>query len=147
MTANKMTVNGVSICAPGQENYECFEGKPGKWFFQYDYRHTDGELFTVVKPTLTECRMKRDNWLYDKLLHTSKKQEIRQNGETVLSSPDNASLPVIFRNLTGENSMTPEEYDNYIQCVALPDMGFQYGEIELVFDGVTVKTGVIRQSL
>ncbi|MCB6981429.1 DUF3873 family protein, partial [Bacteroides uniformis] len=30
---------------------------------QYDYRHTDGELFSCVKPTLDECRATRDKWL------------------------------------------------------------------------------------
>ncbi|WP_443608078.1 DUF3873 family protein [Alistipes putredinis] len=30
---------------------------------QYDYRHTDGELFSCVKPTLDECRAARDKWL------------------------------------------------------------------------------------
>ncbi|KAB3744528.1 DUF3873 domain-containing protein, partial [Phocaeicola vulgatus] len=28
-----------------------------------DYRHTDGELFSCVKPTLEECRRLRDEWL------------------------------------------------------------------------------------
>ncbi|KAA4613768.1 DUF3873 domain-containing protein [Bacteroides ovatus] len=27
------------------------------------YRHTDGELFSCVKPTLDECRATRDKWL------------------------------------------------------------------------------------
>ena len=30
---------------------------------QYDYRHTDGELFACVKPSLDECRAARDKWL------------------------------------------------------------------------------------
>lgn len=30
---------------------------------QYDYRDTDGELFSCVAPTLEECRAKRDIWL------------------------------------------------------------------------------------
>ena len=34
-----------------------------KRFCQYDYRHTDGELFSCVAPTLEECRAKRDTWL------------------------------------------------------------------------------------
>ncbi|MDE6230970.1 MAG: DUF3873 domain-containing protein [Muribaculaceae bacterium] len=31
--------------------------------YQCDYRHTDGELFSCVAPTLTECHRKRDEWL------------------------------------------------------------------------------------
>ncbi|MCS2634004.1 DUF3873 domain-containing protein [Bacteroides uniformis] len=30
---------------------------------QYDYRHTDEELFSCVKPTLDECRAAQDKWL------------------------------------------------------------------------------------
>lgn len=61
----KMTVNGVSVCAAGEENYEevvagAFRGKS---YFHYDYRHTDGTLYSTVQPTLEECRRKRDLWL------------------------------------------------------------------------------------
>lgn len=29
----------------------------------YDYRTQEGDLFSVVSPTLKECRQKRDEWL------------------------------------------------------------------------------------
>lgn len=29
----------------------------------YDYRTQEGDLFSVVAPTLKECRQKRDEWL------------------------------------------------------------------------------------
>lgn len=146
MTASKMNVNGVSVCATGQENYERFEARRGKWFYQYDYRHTDGELFSVVLPTLDGCRKRRDEWIADKVLRQSVKQEIRQNGTTVLHSTDGVSIPVIFNNLIGRNSDTAQDYRNYINGVAIPEMGFVLGDIELIADGVTVKTGKIRQS-
>lgn len=66
MTASRMTVNGVSTCATGQEKYERYKNFRKEWLYQYDYRHTDGELFSVVQPTLTECRAKRDKWLNEK---------------------------------------------------------------------------------
>ena len=72
----KMTKNGVSVCAKGQERYEKFADRKGKQFFQYDYRDTDSELFSTVAPTLEQCREKRDQWLSDKLLRISKRQEI-----------------------------------------------------------------------
>lgn len=66
----KMTVNGVTTTkAPGQEQYETFTRKVGrqaKKYVQYDYRHTDGELFSCVKPTLDACRTARDAWLAEK---------------------------------------------------------------------------------
>ena len=63
----RMTSNGVSTCtAAGAEKYEKFQsgiGRRKRTLVQYDYRHTDGELFSCVSPTLEECRQKRDKWL------------------------------------------------------------------------------------
>ena len=65
--ATKMTINRVSPCqSAGTENYENFQtgiGRRKRTLVQYDYRHTDGELFSCVKPTLDECRAARDKWL------------------------------------------------------------------------------------
>lgn len=65
--ATRMTINGLSTCqAAGTEKYESFQmsiGRKRRTFVQYDYRHTDGELFTCVKPTLDECRTARNKWL------------------------------------------------------------------------------------
>ena len=50
----------------GQEQFENFTRKVGrqvKRYVQYDYRHTDGELFSCVRPTLDACRAARDAWL------------------------------------------------------------------------------------
>ena len=38
-------------------------GRKRRTFVQYDYRHTDEELFSCVKPTLDECRRLRDEWI------------------------------------------------------------------------------------
>ena len=147
MTASKMNKNGVSVCATGQENYERFEARRGKWFYQYDYRHTDGELFSIVLPTLDECRQKRDEWVADKQLKASKRQAVIQGDRAVLISEDGISIALIFNNLTGKNAKTAEDYRNYIQSVAIPQMGFEYGKIKLLADGVTVRTGEIRKKL
>jgi hypothetical protein len=65
-----MTVNGLSTTTEkGQEQYELFTRKDRgqrKTYIQYDYRHTDGELFSCVKPTLEDCRTDRDMWLCQK---------------------------------------------------------------------------------
>ena len=62
-----MTINGVSTCTQaGTEKYEKSQtgiGRRKRTLMQYDYRHTDGELFSCVKPTLDECRAARDKWL------------------------------------------------------------------------------------
>ena len=63
--------NGISTCTEaGQEKYVYFnltprQRKRGR-YCQYDYRHTDGELFSTVAPTLEQCRERRDKWLNTK---------------------------------------------------------------------------------
>lgn len=69
--STRMTINGVSTCqTAGTEKYESFQlgyGRKRRTLVQYDYRHhTDGELFSCVKPTLEECRNERDKWLNKK---------------------------------------------------------------------------------
>ena len=62
---SRMTINGVSTCtALGTEKYS--GRRPRKAMIQYDYRHTDGELFSTVAPTLEQCREKRNLWLNNK---------------------------------------------------------------------------------
>ena len=63
--AHRMNDNrGCSTCkAAGTEHWERYTACNKKRYYQYDYRHTNGELFTCVTPTLEECRVKRDNWL------------------------------------------------------------------------------------
>lgn len=60
--------------------------------------------------------------------------EIRQDGETVLSSSDGVSIPMIFRNLSGRN-FSGKEYRNYLRHVAYDDMGFVPGTITLWHGG------------
>lgn len=60
--------------------------------------------------------------------------EIRQDGETVLSSSDGISIPMIFRNLCGRN-FSGKEYRNYLKHVAYDDMGFVPGTITLWHGG------------
>lgn len=63
----RITINGVSTYTEaGTEKFERFQsgiGRRRRKLVQYDYRHTDGELFACVKATLDECRKARDKWL------------------------------------------------------------------------------------
>lgn len=68
-------------------------------------------------------------------------EEIRQNGKTILSHTDGILIPIVFRNLT--NAAEPD-YKTYIENVAIPDMGFDYGSIEYYRDGVPLKCGTIQ---
>jgi hypothetical protein len=62
-----MNKNGVSTTKEiGTEQFVEFESKVGgkrRRYFQYDYRHYDGELFSCVKKTLEACRAARDEWI------------------------------------------------------------------------------------
>lgn len=62
------TQNGLApAIANGTENYEhYFSEVVKKELCDYDYRDTDGELFSCIKTTLTECREKRNQWLAKK---------------------------------------------------------------------------------
>ena len=67
--STRMTMNGVSTCqVAGTEKYEefSFSHKPRKTYIQYDYKDTDNTPFSCIKPTLEECRKKRDEWLQTK---------------------------------------------------------------------------------
>ena len=64
----RLTENGISTTRnTGEEKYERFSFRERPYiFYQYDYRHTDGELFSCVKPTLKECREAREEWIKNK---------------------------------------------------------------------------------
>jgi len=64
----RMTKNGMSTTSGlGQEKYEYFQHTATLGMLcQYDYRHTDGSLFSCVKRELEDCRTARDAWLAKK---------------------------------------------------------------------------------
>ena len=63
------------------------------------------------------------------------KEEIKQNGRTVLSSTDGFSMPMFFNNLCGKNFLRRKSTSDYIRDIALGEMGFMPGEISLYRDG------------
>ena len=67
-TGNSINQNGCSVCKAGEEKYiKCVLGAfLGNIYYQYDYRHTDGELFSTLAPTLEQCRERRDKWMQAK---------------------------------------------------------------------------------
>ncbi|MCE8756046.1 DUF3873 domain-containing protein [Bacteroides fragilis] len=67
--------NGVSITqTPGEEKYVkcCLGAFREQIYYLYDYRHTDGELFSMLAKTLDECRRQRDKWLEKKMQSDNK---------------------------------------------------------------------------
>ena len=65
-----MTSNGITTTKIlGMEQYSTFTRKVGgksKKYTQYDYRHTDGELFTCIKPAPADCSAACDAWIEKK---------------------------------------------------------------------------------
>ena len=83
-TENSINHNGCSVCKKGQEKYvKCVLGAfRGRTYYQYDYRHTDGELFSTLKPTLEQCREEKDKWLQlknQKRLYSTILKKIEEN--------------------------------------------------------------------
>ncbi len=70
------------------------------------------------------------------------KDEIKQNGETVLSSTDGISTPMLFNNLSGKN-FSDKEYRDYILNIAYPQMGFVPGKISLHRNGELIREAEI----
>ena len=65
---NSINHNSCSVCRKGEEKYTTFSPahRPTYLYYQYDFRHKDGELFSTVAPTLIQCRAKRDKWVQGK---------------------------------------------------------------------------------
>lgn len=59
---------GSTTQEPGQEKYVTFIAGAfrGTEYYQYDYLHTDGELFSTIAKTMEECRKQPDEWLFNK---------------------------------------------------------------------------------
>lgn len=54
-------------CQNGYEQHEEYYSPIVKDYrVQYDYRDTDGELFSCVCKTLEECQARKDKWLENK---------------------------------------------------------------------------------
>lgn len=71
-----MALNPQNL-GPGEEQHEIFNlsatlvgrRRAGQKRVQYDYRHTDGTLFSCVAPSLDKARAKRDEWFEKKETH------------------------------------------------------------------------------
>ena len=70
------------------------------------------------------------------------KDEIRQNGQVILSSDDGISITMIYNNLAGVN-MQGMEYRDYLKHVAMENMGFEPGRIEYFLVGRFFKSCTI----
>ena len=116
MDSKSMNNNGCSVCEQGKENYTTFSPahRPKQTFYQYDYRHTDGCLFSTVAPTLEECRTRRDAWLTEKgnkykLFVGMQKLGEFDNVSEAKQYADNSGLTGVF-SLTGKDNYRDSWY-------------------------------------
>lgn len=74
---------GTSTCPVGQEQFEKVKSVKKLVYLQYDYRHTDGKLFSTAAPNLRTARIRRDEWLEAKKnkkpIASKSCQELMQN--------------------------------------------------------------------
>jgi len=71
------------------------------------------------------------------------KTEIRQNGKVILSSTDDISISMIFKNLCGKN-FSGNDYQNYLRTVC-QDIGVTTGAIEYYADNVLIEKATIPE--
>lgn len=71
-------------------------------------------------------------------------QKIKQNGQVMMTSPENTSCNIIFNNLTGIN-IQGEEYKNYLAMMFHDFPRLAYGEIELWENGKLIDKGTIKK--
>lgn len=69
-------------------------------------------------------------------------QTIKQNGIVLLSSPENYTCTIIFRNLTGLN-FKGEEYKKYLRGMFWSFPKLKHGEIELWEDDKLISKGIV----
>ena len=63
----KSDIQGTSTCPIGAEQYEEFKDSlHPSGAVQYDYRHTDGRLFSCVAPTLEKARDRCMAWAFSR---------------------------------------------------------------------------------
>ena len=76
--------------ANGQEQFERYQSTVvNRQMVQYDYRYTDGDLFSCVAHTLLQARRKRDRWLESKSISA-----VRRSPQ--LASVDRSKSGMIF---------------------------------------------------
>ncbi|MBD5201178.1 MAG: hypothetical protein HDS85_03920 [Bacteroidales bacterium] len=67
---------------------------------------------------------------------------IKQSGKIILSSNDNSSIPMIFRNLIGLN-IKDKQYFQYLLNIAFTEMGLKSGRIEYWRNDKLISVGTI----
>ena len=71
-------------------------------------------------------------------------QIIIQNGQVMMTSPENTSCNIIFNNLTGIN-IQGDEYKKYRAMMFHDFPRLTYGEIELWENGKLIDKGTIKK--
>ena len=102
----------------GEENYIqcCLGAFRGEIYFDYKYRHTNGQEFTTLRRTLVQCRAERDFWLREKTVSFSGHRAERMTR----NSPDTQKrlIDIGFDTYTAITELCKRDYHTFLSGMA-----------------------------
>ena len=125
----------------GEETFEKYTDSRNNELYQYDYRHSDGELFSCIKRTKELCIQARENWLEKKHpkvetyanldLYLVAEKEQEEFREWLLSQPPEEILNHAYEYTIREDILISLEYNDLSDELAkgLLNSGFSLADI------------------
>lgn len=102
----------------GKETYIqcCLGAFRGEIYFDYKYRHTNGQEFTTLRRTLVQCRAERDFWLREKTVSFSGHRAERMTR----NSPDTQKrlIDIGFDTYTAITELCERDYHTFLSGMA-----------------------------
>ena len=102
----------------GEETYKqcCLGAFRGEIYFDYKYRHTNGQEFTTLRRTLIQCRAERDFWLREKTVSFSGHRAERMTR----NSPDTQKrlIDIGFDTYTAITELCKRDYHTFLSGMA-----------------------------
>ena len=102
----------------GEETYKqcCLGAFRGEIYFDYKYRHTNGQEFTTLRRTLIQCRAERDFWLREKTVSFSGHRAERMTR----NSPDRLKklTDIGFDTYTAITELCKHDYHTFLSEMA-----------------------------
>lgn len=102
----------------GEETYIqcCLGAFRGEIYFDYKYRHTNGQEFTTLRRTLVQCRAERDFWLREKTVSFSGHRAERMTR----NSPDTQKrlIDIGFDTYTAITELCKRDYHTFLSGMA-----------------------------
>ena len=143
--------NGISVCPNGEEMYAIFTTKSSRLKnakqYQYDYRYTDGELFSTIASTLQECRTQKNNWLITKISPLFEQELIKacidEHGNIGCYQLYGNVFQRKLGNIASRLSIEHQHIDEIVLALSVNSENLTFGEsaLENDFISVTLRKG------